>query len=62
MALGSWKGATEQSNLLVIGHCGGPAALTGLDAVAAAYAAAFAQESVGRTDQAVCQNFCAPGS
>ena len=58
-ATGSWKGRTESSALLLIGHCGEPESLAALDAVAADYARRFRQEAVGRTDAATCQNFCA---
>jgi hypothetical protein len=61
-ATGSWKGRTESSALLLIGHCSEPESLAALDAVAAEYARRFRQEAVGRTDTATCQNFCARGT
>ena len=57
-ATGSWKGAAEPSTLLAIAHCGGRAALDGIDAIGTEYARRFRQEAVGRIDQTVCQNFC----
>ena len=58
---GSWKGELERTKLLIVAHCGGRA-LPDLEAITAAYARTFSQEAVGRTDYAVCQNFCSPGS
>jgi hypothetical protein len=54
---GVWKGGQEPSKVLVRLHQGGPEENVNIEAIADAYKSQFSQDSVLRSDQAVCAKF-----